>query len=373
MSLAPASVFSAIAPPAELVVDDVVRRYPGSRGVALDGVSVTVEAGTTLAVLGPSGCGKSTLLRAIAGIEPVDRGRILLGGAELSRRGWTLDQDRRDVNMVFQSYALWPHLRVRDIIGYGLAHGRHRTTRARREERVAELVALLRLDGLEDRRPAELSGGQQQRVAIARALATEPGLLLFDEPLSNLDVQLRAAMRLELAALLGRIETTAVYVTHDATEALALADRVLVLAAGRAVQHDTPRGVFARPATPWVAAMAGFATRLEPTRLEPAAGKVRAVLAGGALVGRDCGAGDGSPAVLVHPDAVRVAHDPFALGDGRLRGVVLACAYEGRDHRVSVALPGGGAIAVRSADPVPTSAEILLEIEPEGVVVFGAA
>ncbi len=361
---------------ADLVVENVSKSYPGRGGTppALDGLSVTVEPGTTLAVLGPSGCGKSTLLRMVAGLETPDAGRILLGGTELSRPGFAVDADRRGINMVFQNYALWPHLRVRDIIGYGLRHGRHRVDRATREARVAELVDLLQLGGLEDRRPAEISGGQQQRVAIARALATEPQLLLFDEPLSNLDVQLRATMRTELATLLARLSTTVVYVTHDVTEALALADRILVLDRGRAVQLDTAQAVFSRPATPWVAAMAGFSSRLVPQLVHHDAESARAVLGGETLLGQACGDGpDGAPQVFIHPDAVTLADGLHAVEPGTVSGVVRSCVYEGRGYRVTVQVPDAGFVTVLSPRMLELESTVALTIDPEGVLVFGRA
>lgn len=360
----------------DLIVDAVRKSYPGRADgpPALDDLSVTVDPGTTLAVLGPSGCGKSTLLRLIAGLETPDSGRVLLGGTELSRPGFAVDPDRRGINMVFQNYALWPHLRVRDIIGYGLRHGRHRVGRTTREARVAELVELLQLGGLEDRRPAEISGGQQQRVAIARALATEPGLLLFDEPLSNLDVQLRGTMRTELATLLARLHTTVVYVTHDVTEALALADRILVLDKGRAVQLDTAQAVFSRPATPWVAAMAGFSSRLVPQLVHHDSESARAVVGGETLLGQTCGDGpDGLPQVFIHPDAVTLADGLHAVEAGTVSGIVRACVYEGRGYRVTVQVPDAGTVTVLSPRMLDLESTVALTIDPEGVLVFGRA
>lgn len=360
---------------APLRIEGLGKRYPGAaRSLALDDVSVTVDAGSTLAVLGPSGCGKSTLLRLVAGLETPDAGSIRLGGAELSRPGWAIDADRRGVNMVFQNYALWPHLRVRDIIGYGLRHGRHRVDRSTRDARVAELVDLLQLGGLEDRRPAELSGGQQQRVAIARALATAPHVLLFDEPLSNLDVQLRAAMRTELAALLGRIGTTAVYVTHDVTEALALADRILVLDRGRAVQLDSTQAVFSRPASPWVATMAGFGSRLSPGRIERSGERARAFFPDAVIVGRACDDGvEGEPQVLIHPDAVTLAAAASPGSDAGLPGTVRHSVYEGRGYRVTVGVGGAGDVSVLAPRPLEPGAAVRLDVDPDGVLVFGRA
>ena len=361
---------------AELVVENLTKRYSNRANgpLALDNLSVTVEPGTTLAVLGPSGCGKSTLLRMVSGIEAPDAGRIVLGGTELSRPGFAVDADRRGINMVFQNYALWPHLRVRDIIGYGLRYGRHRVDAATREQRVAELVDLLQLTGLEDRRPAEISGGQQQRVAIARALATEPKLLLFDEPLSNLDVQLRATMRTELATLLARLSTTVVYVTHDVTEALALADRILVLDHGRAVQLDSAQAVFSRPATPWVAAMAGFSSRLVPELVRHHADRAHAMIGGEILLGQVCGDGlDGLPQVFIHPDAVTLAEGLHAVTPGTVSGIVGTCVYEGRGFRVGVQIPGAGEVTVLSPTALELGSTVALTVDPEGVLVFGRA
>lgn len=355
----------------ELVIESVTKRYArrGGSATAVDGVSVTIPAGQTLAVLGPSGCGKSSLLRIVAGIDAPDEGRVMLGGRELSRPGSVVDLDDREMNMVFQNYALWPHLRVRDIIGYGLAHGRHRTSKPRREEKVAELVDLLHLHGLEDRRPAEISGGQQQRLAIARALATEPRLLLFDEPLSNLDVQLRAEMRVELAALLCRLGTTAMYVTHDVTEALALADSILVMDAGARVQLDSPRGVFTSPANPWVAAMAGFSAQWDVRTLRRTAGGAVAEIAGGEFEGRVCGpSGEQGPRAHVHPDAVTI-HE--ARREGLLSATVVTSTYEGRGFRTVLSVSGAGTISAMSRDRWETGAEVAIEIEPDGALLFG--
>lgn len=369
-----------------LDVTDLRRSYPGqpSSAPALDGVSCTVAGGRTLAVLGPSGCGKSTLLRLLAGLEVPEAGSVVLGGQELSGPGWAVEPDRRDVNMVFQSYALWPHLTVRDNIGYGLRHGRHRLPASHRAERVGELLRLLRLDGLAGRRPAELSGGQQQRVAIARALATRPGLLLFDEPLSNLDVQLRTAMRTELAALLRSLDTTVVYVTHDVTEALSVADEILVLQAGRAVQHGAAATVFAEPASPWVAEMAGFSARLHLAEVEIGAdGSAMAVLNSGVLRGRSRGVGTTTAAAaglaLVHPDAVRLVPDQppgdarESDGSGDIVGLVTGCVFEGRGHRILAEIPDAGTVTVFAADPAEIGEKVTLRIEPDGVLVYPAA
>ena len=223
------------------------RRF--GRVEALRGVDLAVEPGELVAVLGASGSGKSTLLRAIAGLEPPDGGRVLIDGDDQA----DVPPPRRGVAMVFQSFALFPHLSVERNIGFGL--------RARREpdaaERVLEAARAVQLDGVLDRRPGELSGGERQRVALARALAARPRVLLLDEPLSNLDAQLRASTRTEIRRLQERTGVTTLYVTHDQDEALALGHRVAVLREGRVEQVGTPDDIWERPASTWVARFVG--------------------------------------------------------------------------------------------------------------------
>lgn len=213
--------------------------------------SLAVADGETVALLGPSGCGKTTVLRIIAGLEQPDAGQVLLAGRDAT--GWP--PERRGVGLVFQSYALFPHLSVGANVAYGLRFRRG----VDRVARVEELLSLVGLSGYERRKPHQLSAGQQQRVALARALAPEPGILLLDEPLSALDAALRKELRGELRALLGKLGMTALYVTHDQEEALALADRVAVMREGRLEQVAPPAELYARPRTPFVAAFLGRA------------------------------------------------------------------------------------------------------------------
>jgi len=219
--------------------------------VAVDDVDLTIEDGEFMVLVGPSGCGKTTILRMIAGLEDVTRGDVCLGDRDVT----DLEPQKRDVAMVFQSYALFPHMTVAQNIGFGMTL--RRTPRSDRERRVREAAELLMLDTLLDRRPAELSGGQRQRVAIGRALVREPSAFLMDEPLSNLDAKLRGSMRGELARLHRQLETTTVYVTHDQTEAMTLGQRVAVFRGGVLQQCDTPRRLFERPANLFVAAFIG--------------------------------------------------------------------------------------------------------------------
>ncbi|HEY0201372.1 MAG TPA: ABC transporter ATP-binding protein, partial [Burkholderiaceae bacterium] len=228
----------------------------GTRG--LQSTTLTVEPGEVLALLGPSGCGKTTLLRLIAGLEAADAGsRILFGGQDVS----ALAVERRGVGMVFQHYALFPQMTVEANIGYGLRI--RGVDAAERRRSVGELIDLVRLTGLEHKRPAELSGGQRQRVALARAVAIRPRVLLLDEPLTALDAKLKESLRDELADLLRRLHITAVHVTHDQQEAMAIADRLAVMRAGRIVQMGTAEALYRTPGHPFVAEFLGRVNRLQ--------------------------------------------------------------------------------------------------------------
>ncbi len=232
------------------IVIDGVRKAFGPV-VALESVNLSVADGEFLALLGPSGCGKTTLLRIIAGLETQSSGRVLIGGRDVS----ALPPRKRGLAMVFQNYAVFPHMTVADNVGFGL-----RMTgadRARIDRQVKKAAALLHIEPYLHRYPAQLSGGQRQRVAVARALAIEPGVLLMDEPLSNLDALLRLEMRAELKSVLQAAGTTTIYVTHDQTEAMGLADRIALLHAGRIVQIDLPSVLYRHPATRFVGGFVG--------------------------------------------------------------------------------------------------------------------
>jgi len=218
---------------------------------AVDRLSLDIGAGEFFALLGPSGCGKTTLLRMLAGFETPDEGRILLGGRDIA----PVLPHERPVNMMFQNYALFPHLNVRDNIAFGLK--RAGMSRAAIDTRVAEMVALVKLDGMEKRRPDQLSGGQKQRVALARSLARRPKVLLLDEPLAALDKKLRDSTQLELMELQRRLGMTFIIVTHDQEEAMTMANRIGVMDAGRLEQVATPRDLYEAPATRWVAEFVG--------------------------------------------------------------------------------------------------------------------
>jgi iron(III) transport system ATP-binding protein len=237
--------------PAKVELDGVSKRY-GSV-TAVDAVSLSIEPGTLVTLLGPSGCGKTTTLRMIAGLELASEGRITIGGKDVTR----VAAAARDVTMVFQSYALFPHLSVVENVSYGLVVERRPKDEVR--DRSREALKLVGLSGFEDRQPSALSGGQQQRVAVARALVLEPSVLLFDEPLSNLDARLRRKMREDIRELQQKLGVTAVYVTHDQEEALSISDRIVVMDKGRIAQQGTPRELYELPGSSFVASFMGEA------------------------------------------------------------------------------------------------------------------
>src|SRR6202158_5604710 len=243
-----------------LRIDAVVKKFGAFR--AVDRLSLDIKAGEFFALLGPSGCGKTTLLRMLAGFETPDEGRILLDGRDIAR----VLPHQRPVNMMFQNYALFPHLTVRDNIAFGLK--RAAMPGSEIDSRVAEMIALVKLEGLEKRKPDQLSGGQKQRVALARSLARRPQVLLLDEPLAALDKKLRESTQLELMELQRRLGLTFMIVTHDQEEAMTVAGRIGVMDAGRLEQVATPRELYEAPASRWIAEFVGdinlFEGKIEP-------------------------------------------------------------------------------------------------------------
>jgi iron(III) transport system ATP-binding protein len=236
-----------------LEVSQLSVTYPGGRQAAVQQVSFGLHAGDIGVLIGPSGCGKTTLLRAVAGLEPVSQGQIQLAGQVVSSAGLTLAPEARQIGMVFQDYALFPHLDVAGNVGFGIAH----LPRAERTARVAEVLALVGLAGQQQRYAHELSGGQQQRVALARALAPRPRLLLLDEPFSNLDVDLRERLAHEVRSILKAANTTALFVTHDQLEAFAIGDTIGVMHQGQLHQWDDAYTLYHRPASRFVAEFIG--------------------------------------------------------------------------------------------------------------------
>jgi putrescine transport system ATP-binding protein len=249
-----------------LRIDAVVKKFGGFR--AVDRLSLDIRAGEFFALLGPSGCGKTTLLRMLAGFETPDEGRILIDGKDIAQ---VLPHDR-PVNMMFQNYALFPHLSVRDNIAFGLK--RTRLPRSEIGTRVAELIALVKLDGMEKRKPDQLSGGQKQRVALARSLARRPRVLLLDEPLAALDKKLRESTQLELMELQRRLGMTFIIVTHDQEEAMTVADRIGVMDAGRLDQVATSRELYEAPVSRWIAEFVGDVNMFEGQVASQEAGRL---------------------------------------------------------------------------------------------------
>ena len=350
-----------------LSIEGLTRRF-GAQTV-LDRFRLEVPTGRVACLVGPSGCGKSTILRLVAGIDTPDAGDIWLGDRQLSGAGWALEPRRRGLNMVFQDYALWPHMRVAEIVGYGLRH----LSRPDRDGRVAGLLDRLRIAALADRLPAQISGGQQQRVAIARALATDPELLLFDEPLSNLDVQLRMEMRMEFADLFAEVGKTVLYVTHDPLEACSFADILVVMQAGRIVQSGAPDALFLRPRSVWIASLAGYDTRL-PARLVARHGERAEVEIEGQrlrVVAPDPDtptAPGAAVTVMLHPAAAVTDPSPDVP---RLTGPVVRTLFEGRHWRVTLAL-GTVRATVLSTVPVEPGTDLAIGVPEGAALVFGA-
>ncbi|KLK94597.1 hypothetical protein AA309_02585 [Microvirga vignae] len=243
---------------AKLSVEDLVVTYGSVKAVR--NVSFTVEDGEFVSLLGPSGCGKTTTLRCIAGLEGSSGGTIRIGDDVVAADGRDVPPEKRGINMVFQSYAVWPHMTVFENVAYGLRT--RREPAANVDAKVREALRIVGLEGYADRYGTELSGGQQQRVALARAIVTSPRLLLFDEPLSNLDAGLRDRMRYELVELQRRLGQTSLYVTHDQSEAMLMSDRIILMKDGEMIQSGTPQDLYNRPATRFAAEFIGNANIL---------------------------------------------------------------------------------------------------------------
>jgi iron(III) transport system ATP-binding protein len=316
--------------PAASVVEarGLVKRFGAV--AAVDGIDLDVRPGEVLALLGPSGCGKTTTLRLVAGFERPDAGTVVLNGEEVVGPQRFVPAERRRVGVVFQDYALFPHLTVARNVGYGVRD------RGRRRERVATMLELVGLADAGGRLPHQLSGGQQQRVALARALAPEPALVLLDEPFSNLDAALRADVRADVRAILADAKATAVVVTHDQEEALSLADRVAVMRDGRILQVDTPLDVYSHPEERFVATFVGDADVL-PGHVDDG----RAVTAVGAL-SLAVPMPKGSVDVVVRPERVRLRLDSGG------EGVVSEITYFGHDQLVAVRLADGTRVRSRT-------------------------
>jgi iron(III) transport system ATP-binding protein len=349
---------------AGLTLQGVTKRFGTT--TAVDAVDIRVADGEFLAVLGPSGCGKTTLLRLIAGFERLDGGMLAIGDTVVSGPRTFVPPERRRVGIVFQSYALWPHMTVEGNVGYPLRTARVKGGAYR--ARVEAALASVGLTGYGARRPAELSGGQRQRVALARCLVMEPSLMLLDEPLANLDVHLRASMEAEFAAFHAKTRATMVYITHDQSEAMALADRIAVMDGGRVVQLATPRTLYREPATPMVAGFIGRGA-LVPVSVETAeeGGRVRVAWERATAVVR------AAPGQRPGPGLLCVRPEDLAVGEAGVPGIVRRVVYKGGATAVEVDV-GGVTLALSVPEgSVPHPGQALRIAVTDGWIVPAAA
>ena len=366
-----------------LEIENIKKKYGKTQ--VLNGISLKVEEGEIISVLGPSGCGKSTLLRIIAGILPLDEGVVRIRGQEVSGAHHSLPPEKRGINMVFQDFALWPHMKVEDNITYGLKIQKIAKEECRR--RVDEMVGLLHLDGLLNRYPAELSGGQQQRVAIARALVTKPSIVLLDEPLCNLDIQLRIEMRTEMSYLFHKLKTTVFHVTHDPSEAFAMADRIIIMNRGKIDQADSPRGCYERPGTALVAGLLGAGNDLRQAALiegEPSAScrvKIGESQACGLYFGHSAeGSAETGENQAGKNQAGKAVQIRFRPEDGHwlgkqpkgncFRAKAVMSTFEGGCFRVKMETEQGEEFCILHSDPISENAEGYVQIESEKLYVY---
>ena len=331
---------------ARLTVSGLTKTFGAFR--ALDDVSLDVADGEFVAILGPSGCGKTTLLRQVAGFDQPDAGSIAIGDTVVSTRERQLPPEERRIGIVFQSYALWPHMSVADNVAYGLTVAGVREPE--RSKRVDAALSLVELAGFAARRPAQLSGGQRQRVALARCLVTEPSLVLLDEPLANLDVHLRAAMEREFARFHERAGTTMVYITHDQAEAMALADRIAVMDKGRVLQFAAPSVLYREPADATVAGFIGEGMVVPATVAAVAGGTCDVDLFGHRATMRCSARTTPGPAlVCLRAAALSVAPE----GTGALRMRVTGTIYQGGHFRVEGMIGADPGVALHFTVPEP--------------------
>jgi iron(III) transport system ATP-binding protein len=352
--------------PASVEFRSVTKRY--GTVVAVDSVSFTIEPSTLVTLLGPSGCGKTTTLRMIAGLEMASDGQILIGGKDVT----LLSAAERDVSMVFQSYALFPHMTVLENVAYGPSVSGLRRNDA--EALARDKMKLVGLQGFDDRLPSELSGGQQQRVAVARALVLEPQVLLFDEPLSNLDAKLRRRVREDIRELQRSLNLTVVYVTHDQQEALAVSDRVIVMSNARIAQTGAPRDLYESPADLFVADFIGDANLISGELLDRNGASASVRVGGVTLTLPHRDQPKGEVRLAIRPEAVSLmAARPNTPA---IAGSLRKSAYLGTHMEYTVTTGAGDLFVVDRAvsRPLPIGAEVWLALGDHGItIVPGAA
>ncbi|TRL41264.1 ABC transporter ATP-binding protein [Rhizobium straminoryzae] len=348
--------------PGSVVFENVSKTFGAF--TAIPDLSLTIEPGTLVTLLGPSGCGKTTTLRMLAGLEHPTSGRILIGGKDVTM----LPANERDVSMVFQSYALFPHMSALDNVAYGLQSSGLRKAEAR--EKAEEGLKLVGLAGMGHRLPAELSGGQQQRVAVARALVLEPQVLLLDEPLSNLDARLRRRVRTEIRDLQQRLGFTAVYVTHDQDEALAVSDRIIVMKDGAIAQAGAPRDLYEFPASAFIADFMGEANVIacEVVGQEGEEALVRVAGVDHRVASRH--ARPGSAKLAVRPGSIRIG----ASGGPGIPGRILHSAYLGGHVEYEVETAVGTLFIVDHdmTEGLPAATDVTLDLKKRGIALIAA-
>lgn len=355
-------------------VVNLVKRYGQVK--AVDDVSFEVHEGEFLTLLGPSGCGKTTTLRCIAGLEKVDGGEIMIGNETVSSEKIFVPPEKRSLGMVFQSYAIWPHMTVLDNVAFGLKCNRPRLSKNKIRSKALNALKLVSLEGYENRPATDLSGGQQQRVAVARSLAYDPPVLLLDEPLSNLDARLRDTMRFELLDLHRKLKVTTIYVTHDQSEAMVLSNRIIVMNRGKITQMGAPREIYNHPANKFVAEFLGLSNILKCRVVEK---KAASTFLARTQIGVDfvCEVDDDTQRtgaegyVLLRPERIRVSGQSVAAVNA-VRGHIKNVAYLG--NFVNYVVEARGTEFKIQADPTEgvyeLNAEVLMTIDQRMVTLL---
>lgn len=353
-----------------LNLEGVTQQFSGMAVPAIDRATLSLSQGDILALLGPSGCGKTTLLRTIAGFESPQAGTVAIAGRIVAGKGVWVAPERRDVGMVFQDYALFPHLSANENVAFGLKRSR-RLSREKIAAQVREALRLVGLEALGQRYPHELSGGQQQRVALARALAVRPPLILLDEPLSNLDIPVRVRLRQELRDILKATGTSAIFVTHDREEALSIADRVAVIHQGQIEQVGTPEEIYRQPRSRFVAEFVAQANFLPARRRESANGESAwfweteigtfAIVPGNAAVQERC-------ELAIRPEDLRLSLHPAGRATLRDR------QFLGQEYRYRLQTPSGRELVARTPakHALPVGEKVELAADPTAIAVFSA-
>jgi len=344
---------------ATLELDNLTKRYGDL--VSVDAISLAVEHGEFVCLLGPSGCGKTTTLRMIAGFLEPDGGEIRVDGKIVSSLTGVLPPEQRNMSMVFQSYAIWPHMTVRQNVGYGLKM--RKIPEAERQTRTDVLLQATKLGGQAEQYPSELSGGQQQRVALARALAPKPDILLLDEPLSNLDANLRGDMRFEIRRLHDTFHYTSIYVTHDQVEAMTMADRIVVMNAGRIEQIGTPEDVYEHPNSAFVARFIGGSNVVKVKHV----GGNTVELDGQLIeIGQGEFAGPGNEmSFCIKTHDLELLADGTGTATNTLPGIVRGQAYLGRHRDYAVDIGQEIQVAAPASLDIPSGSKVIVRFAPE--------